>query len=217
MSTNSDFPLDASGTPRKDLVQLLLPAVWALLLAAVFVGPRLFPPADLGDDLTRNTVRVSLVFWFPAVCMMMGLDEAGWRAATTTGKSVRWCWTLALVAYLIHLVTAMHYYHGWSHADAMEHVERASGFGPGIFFSHLFTLLWTADATWWWLDREKYCQRSRWIDRSLHCYMAFIIFDATVVYEGGAIRRVGVVMFAGLTVGLVRKLMKDASASAACG
>jgi hypothetical protein len=163
--------------------------------------------ADPGDYLTRNTVRVSLLFWLPAVWLMLGLDAAAWRAETNAGKAARLCWTLACLAYLIHLATAMHYYHGWSHADAMEHVERVSGFGPGIFFSHLFTLVWAADVFWWWLDSATYARRSAWIDRVLHAYMAFIIFNGTVVYESGFVRHAGILIFAVLALRLCHRLL----------
>jgi hypothetical protein len=49
------------------------------------------------------------------------------------------------------ILRAFHFYHGWSHAEAMEHVRAAARFGEGIFVSHLFTLLWTLDVAWWWL------------------------------------------------------------------
>jgi hypothetical protein len=207
MSADSYFQLESPGPARSDFALLLLPAAWALLLAVVFAAPRLLPSADPGDDLTRNTVRVALLFWFPAVSIMLGLDDAGRRTATTAGKAARLCWMLAWLAYLVHLATAMHYYHGWSHADAMQHVEQVSGFGPGIFFSHLFTLLWTADVGWWWLDRDAYARRLAWVDRALHTYMVFIIFNGTVVYETGVIRWAGAVMFAVLGVGLVSRLL----------
>jgi hypothetical protein len=176
-------------------------------MAAIFLAPRLFPTADPGDDLTRHTVRVSLLFWLPAVWLMLGLDAAAWRANTIAGKAARLCWTLAWLAYLIHLTMAMHYFHGWSHADAMEHVQRVSGFGPGIFFSHLFTFLWTADVAWWWLGPATYARRSVWIDWTLHVYMAFIIFNGTVVYETDVIRGAGVLMFTLLALRLCHRLL----------
>jgi hypothetical protein len=204
MSVNSDLPLEAPITSTSDRYPLLLMVGWVALLAAVFVAPRVLVSADPGDDLTRNTVRVSLLFWLLAVWIMIGLDKTGWRAASTIGKAARTCWTLAWLAYFVHLASAMHYYHGWSHADAMRHVEEVSGFGPGIFFSHLFTLLWTADVAWWWLDPGSYARRFAGFDRLVHAYMAFIIFNGTVVYETGFIRWAGAVVFAALALRLVR-------------
>jgi hypothetical protein len=97
----------------------------------------------------------------------------------------------------------MHFYHHWSHADAYRHTEEVSGVGWGIFVSHLFTLLWTADVAWWWLSPASHAIRPAWITRGLHGFMAFIIFNGTVVYEEGPIRYFGLAMFAVLGTALV--------------
>ena len=77
---------------------------------------------------------------------------------------------------------------------------QASGIGEGIYVSYLFTWLWTADMIWWWVSSESYAARSAWIDRVLHSFMLFIVFNGMVVYESGLIRWVGLAMFAGLAV-----------------
>jgi hypothetical protein len=211
MSTHSDFPLVAPGTRKAaswaKRALLLLPLGCVTLLAGVFLAPRLQPSSDPGDDFTRNTVRVSLLFWFAAVWLMLGLATTDRRTATIVGKAARLCWTLAWLVYLLHLAMAMHFYHGWSHADAVRHVHDVSGFGRGIFFSHLFTLLWSADVAWWWLDRAAYACRWVWIDRGLHAYMVFIVFNATVIYESGFIRWAGVVMLALLALRFASRLL----------
>ena len=40
---------------------------------------------------------------------------------------------------------AFHHYHHWSHADAVQHTAIVSGWGNGLYVSHLFTIAWTAD------------------------------------------------------------------------
>src|SRR5262245_10355070 len=95
---------------------------------------------------------------------------------------------------------AFHHYHGWSHTRAVEHVRDVSGVGEGIYASHLFTLLWTLDVAWWWLSPGSYATRPGWVDRGLHGFLFFMIFNATVVYEEGFIRWAGLF----LTEGLVR-------------
>jgi hypothetical protein len=91
-----------------------------------------------------------------------------------------------------------HHYHHWSHADAVEHTEAVSGFGRGIYVSHLFTLVWTADVLSWWLQSARRALRPSWIDWLLHGFMAFVIFNATVIYETGPIRWAGLTLFTGL-------------------
>jgi hypothetical protein len=168
---------------------------WLVLLSAVLCWPHLTQSATLGEDLTRNTVRVSLLFYAAAAVLMLRLQPGEWDATTARGRLARWLWTLSWVAYLVHLGMAFHHYHRWSHAAAVEHVERIAHFGPGIYVSHLFTLLWTADVTWWWLRPHGYAARPPWLGRVLHAFMLFVIFNGTVVYEDGPIRWAGVALF----------------------
>jgi hypothetical protein len=167
-------------------------------LTGVLAGPSLTHAADPGDDLTRNTVRLSLAWYGAAAALMLTLRPDRWQAAQGPGRLARWCWTLAWAAYLVHLGMAFHHYHGWSHARAMEHVQRVSHFGPGIFLSHLFTLVWTLDVGCWWLRPGVYANRPAWVGGLLHGFMAFMIFNATVVYETGFIRWAGAALLGGL-------------------
>jgi hypothetical protein len=172
---------------------------WLLLLAIVVLLPRLSDSDNLGDDLTRYTVRLALVYYVLALNFMLVLDPTEWLATTTPrGRITRWFWTLAWITYLVHLGMAFHYYHHWSHAHAIEHTQEVSGFGNGIYFSHLFTLVWGADVLAWWLGPQAYAARSPRFGRCLHAFMLFIVFNATIVYEEGPIRWAGMALFAEL-------------------
>jgi hypothetical protein len=173
---------------------LIAIAVWALLVFGVLVSPWLFARVEPGDDLVRNTIRLALAFYAAAVGLMLFLRPAEWSGAGRGGLA-RCCWSLAWAAYVIHVGLAFHFYHGWSHADAVRHTEKVSGFGPGIYISHTFTLLWTVDVVWWWVRPLAYASRPVCIGRTLHTFMAFIAFNGTVVYEAGPIRWAGVTLF----------------------
>jgi hypothetical protein len=162
----------------------------------VVVGLSLALASETGEMLTRNTVRLSLSWYVVALSLMMRLTPDDWRAATTVGRVARWCWTLGLVSFLVHLGMAFHFYHHWSHAHAFQHTAEVSRMGEGIYISYLFTLIWAADVVWWWVQPEGFANRSRIIDRALHAFMLFIVFNGTVVYERGPIRWVGLAMFA---------------------
>ncbi len=166
----------------------------AILLALVLLSTVALA-GDMGDSLTRNTVRLSLAWYTVALCLMMQLRPEDWPAATLPGRIARWCWTWAVVVFLVHLVMAFQYFHHWSHAEAFARTEQISGVGAGLYVSYLFTLLWTADLAFWWLWPARYAARSRWIDRPLHAFMLFIVFNGMVVYEQGFIRLAGVMMF----------------------
>ena len=167
---------------------------------ALVIGLSFALANSTGEMLTRNTVRLSLAWYTVALCLMMRLTPADRRAAMTLGRIARWCWTLALVSFVVHLGMAFHFYHQWSHANAFEHTAEVSGVGEGIYFSYLFTCLWAADVAWWWAQPEAYATRSRYIDRALHTFMLFIVFNGMVIYENGPIRWAGLIMFALLAV-----------------
>jgi hypothetical protein len=171
---------------------------WVVLLALVLVLPSLTGSPTAGDDLTRHTVRLALLYYVAALTLMIRLRPPEWLARSGKGRLARWCWTLAWAAFVVHLAMAFHHYHHWSHEDAVRHTREVSGVGEGIYVSHLFALAWTADVAAWWLRPAWYARRSPWIDRALHGFMLFVIFNATIVYEMGLIRWLGVALFAWL-------------------
>jgi hypothetical protein len=167
-------------------------ALAVVLLASNAPGP------ERGETLTRNTIRLSLAWYAVALVLMMHLRRDDWRCATVVGRVARWCWAWAIATFLVHLAMAFHFYHGWSHAHAFEHTRQASGVGEGLYVSYLFTLLWIADALWWHVRPQSYAARPARIDVILHAFMLFIVFNGMVVFESGAIRWAGVVMFVAL-------------------
>jgi hypothetical protein len=175
--------------------------VWLILLAVILITPQAIQSSTLGDDLTRFTVRLALLYYAVAASLGLWLRPEDWLAQSAGGRLARWCWTLAWLAYLIHVGMAFHHYHHWSHTDAIQHTRAVSGVGEGIYVSHLFTLVWTADVVWWWGRPQTYAVRPAWVGWMLHGFMLFVIFNAMVVYEQGLIRWAGlalVVELAGL-------------------
>src|SRR5262245_17013450 len=161
---------------------------WVLFLAGVLSWPAIGDSPTLGDDLIRNTIRLALGYYAAALTLLLRATSIDWQKSSIIVRLARSCWTLAWITYLIHLAMAFHYAHGWSHADAMKHTEEVSGFGPGIFVSHLFTLVWTADVLAWWLVPEWYASRPAWVNWLLHIFMLFVVFNGTVIFESGLIR-----------------------------
>jgi hypothetical protein len=156
--------------------------------------------SNSGEMLTRNTVRLSLFWYAVALCLMMRLNAADWLAMSTAGRLARWCWTWALVIFLVHVMMAFHFYHDWSHADALERTRQISGVGEGLYANYLFALLWTVDVGYWWLRPARYAARSPWIDRGLHGFMLFMVFNSMVVFGTGTIRWAGLLIFASLGI-----------------
>lgn len=106
----------------------------------------------------------------------------------------RTLWSLACLLTWAHVLLAFHTHHHWSHAEAYEHTATETArkvglnWGGGIWFNYLFLALWSVDAIWWWCRPESYQARAGWISIALHAYLAFIAFNATVVFEAGPVR-----------------------------
>jgi hypothetical protein len=172
--------------------------LWCVLLAAAVAVPLASGSSTWAEDVTRWTVRPALVYYAAAISLMLLSGPDDWAVATPRGRLARLCWTLAWAAYLIHVGVALVCFHHGSHAEAVEHTRQRSGVGEGIYVSHLFTLVWTADVVWWWCRRRGYAARPRWIDGALHGFMLFMVLNATVVFEEGLIRWAGVALAAQL-------------------
>jgi hypothetical protein len=147
----------------------------------------------MGETLTHWTIRLALV------CLALRLaGQLRFGASPQWFGWMRNIWTTGLVFFVAHVACAFHFYHGWSHARAVEttaqqtHAMLGVRFGEGIYFSYLFALLWAGDVLWQWLSPESYRQRSVAITVALLSYMAFIAFNGAVIFEGGVTRWVGI-------------------------
>lgn len=172
----------------------LLAALGYAGLSASASGP------SFGDALIAGTVYAALGWYFAALALMVAPRAI--RGAESLGQShaAQWCWTWGLLAYLAHVAAAFHYFHDWSHAHAVEYTRRASGFGGGVFVSYAFTVLWAADASWWWVRPRAYAARPRWAACVVHGFMALIVFNGAVVFADGPVRWVSLAAFAALGV-----------------
>ena len=149
-----------------------------------------------GERVTRNTVRLSFACYIIALISMVRLAKSDRPAHTPPGRIARWCWTFANLYFLTHVAAAFNFYHHWSHRNAFERTRAISGSGYGLYVSYVFTILWTADVAWWWLQPKRYASRAIWIGRALHIFMLFIIFNGTVIFASGPIRVAGIISFA---------------------
>lgn len=148
--------------------------------------------------LTTWTIRLALGCY---AIVLVGWLIVGERSFwPRVGRMV---WSVGCLLYLLHVVCAFHFYHDWSHPNAVEHTAWATEqllgwqFGAGVYFNYVFTLLWAADAGWWSLSPGSYMKRSCWIGA----------LNGAVVFEDGPTRWVGVVVGAVLLVLLLRRLL----------
>lgn len=149
---------------------------------------------DAGELLIRWTVRIALALYVVGLTLRLNArDDRRWLDWS------RLAWTGGFAAFLMHLVAAFHFHHHWSHRAAYDETARQTAevvglaFGAGIYINHLFALVWGADVCWWWGRPTQYLTRSRVIEWTVQGFMAFIAFNATVVFGHGSIRWVGLI------------------------
>ena len=112
----------------------------------------------------------------------------------TIERLTRALWTWACVWLWIHVACAFHFVHHWSQSEAVAHTARQTeavvgrAFGVGTYVNYVVMALWTIDVAWWWIDPLSHAGRSRWIDRGWQAFLAFIVFNAAVVFESGPVR-----------------------------
>jgi hypothetical protein len=105
-----------------------------------------------------------------------------------SGRTARIIWTTGGVTFLLHVVAAFHFTHGWSHHAAYEHTAQqtlaVTGFnwGGGLWFNYVFTLLWITDVAGWWIIGPEFPRRHpRW-SSTVRWTFAFMMVNATVVF-----------------------------------
>lgn len=172
-------------------------------------------PVD-GETLTRWTVRIALVGYFVAVGLLLHRTTPAKREHAD--HFARIAYTLGCAAFLVHVTCAFHFHHAWSHARAYDDTARQTrellgvDAGAGIWFNYLFTVMWLADViAMWTRGVSRYRQRSRWLHVFVHGFFVFIIFNATVVFETGFARWLGVVGLAVLLVFAAPRLRQHAT------
>jgi hypothetical protein len=155
---------------------------------------------NIGVALTKWTIWVALLGYAGGTAsLLMARQQLKWS------RLARMAWTLGCLAYLAHVYCAFQFYHGWSHASAIEETARQTRetvgweVGQGLYVSYFFTLAWPSDVIWWWFaGAENYTRRPRALNIALHAFFFFIVFNATVVFESGAVRWLGLALCLGL-------------------
>lgn len=108
--------------------------------------------------------------------------------ALSARKIARWLWTLGCVLYLAHVICAFTFFHDWSHdhayAQTAAQTEALIGvhWGGGLYFNYAFTLLWIVDTVAWWGRGVNAHHRARAYFWTMHAVIAFMVFNATVVF-----------------------------------
>ncbi|MGH7170719.1 MAG: hypothetical protein ACRELG_10610 [Gemmataceae bacterium] len=153
---------------------------------------------DTGELLTRWSVRLALALY--ALALVRRWSSRGRRSSLA---AARWLWTVGCLVFLFHVSCAFQFYHHWSHADAYAVTARRTAevvgwhWGGGLYANYAFMLVWLADVIYWWRGLDLYESRRRVVVWSVRGLLAFVIFNAAIVFADGAMRwvSVGVCLF----------------------
>lgn len=146
------------------------------------------PPADPSHAslaLILWSVRLSLLGYLLSLTLRFG------PGTPATRRLARALWTLALLAFLVHLWGAFEYVHHWSHSHAYADTARQTAarvglnWGGGVYFNYLFLFVWSVDLLWWWCRPHSYEHRPAWAEYTVQGFLAFIAFHATVTFGHG--------------------------------
>jgi hypothetical protein len=112
--------------------------------------------------------------------------------------AARVAWTLACAFYLAHVAAAFQFHHHWSHLAAYRETAQQTAdvfgvnWGGGLYFNYAFTVVWIADAFWWWrTGLAGYRARPRWVAIVVHSFFGFMFFNAAIVFGSNFMRWFG--------------------------
>lgn len=173
---------------------------WALLVGVSLGLAARDPAQDLRHPAVVVTAWGFVGAWAVAGGLMLRARPGDWAPPGDPVRLARLAWTLGLATHAVHVVLAFGLAHGWSHAAAVRHVAAAGGFGEGIVVSYLFAATWAGDAAWWWANPHGYAKRPRRVRYAVHGFLAFVTFNATVVFGTPWAQVAGAAAFVALAV-----------------
>ena len=190
--------------PTKELRFAL--AIWVLILVVSFAQYLENPDPQLRHRAILYTARGTVGFWGYGSFRLLLLMRRSW-ARQRSRIDEQWVWALGFALFVCHIVAAFHLAHNWSHERAFRQTELESGFGEGIFVNYFFGLIWFSDVVWLSFCPRSYARRPSWVSGCIHGFLAFIMFNATVIFGSTAARVVGVLSFTAILFGFFLRFL----------
>jgi hypothetical protein len=146
----------------------------------------------MGESLTRWTIRLCLVL------ALLALWAACKRSARPNEFRVaRGLWSAAWLLMILHVACAFEFYHDWSHAAAWKATARDTAalfninWGGGLLVNYALIACWTIDIAQLWWAPQRARNRASWLLIAWYGSFIAISFFATVVFESGPTRWLG--------------------------
>ena len=155
---------------------------------------------EFAEFSTIWSIRGAVACYFIALGMLLWSQQRG-KECTNRARGF---WTMGCALCILHVLCAFHFFHHWSHAAAWQHTAEQTRlvvgweWGNGLFFNYAFVLFWVVDVVYWWFRPREHGRRNGLLKWITHGFMLFIIINATIVFESGAIRWIATALFSGL-------------------
>ncbi len=146
--------------------------------------------------LVRVSIWMAAGFWFlgsAARAISRGVPSQLERA-------YHWTWFFAGVFTWIHVIASYGLIHSWSHANVLQHTgdESFAVIGIrvpwGVYANFVFAGVLSGYSGWMILNKG----RTHWVDSIVFSFLAFIVFNALVIFKTGPIRWIGLIGFVAL-------------------
>lgn len=197
-----DLPRPISSTTQR-LVMVLV-ALGIVANVSIFAVSLLVPLRGLRHPAIILSAEVAFAYWAAGVMSLILARNADPGIQHKRLRLFRFCWATGAVTFLVHVGMAFHFAHDWSHSSAFQHVEASSGFGPGLFLSYLFAIVWTVDAIWLVAASGSYHRRSSTLNWGIQAFLTFLFFQATVLYGFWPLDTIAAFVFGLLTIRWVK-------------
>jgi hypothetical protein len=141
--------------------------------------------------------------WPAVICYAAAWALFLWRQDRQTQTWIRLIWTAGWFALVVHVVLALAWVHGWSWSAAYEHTARRTAslfgwnWGGGVWFNLLTAGVWGADVVRMWTTRSASDSSEGWPWSAVQWYLAFMMFNATVVFGSHFAQFTGCLVCAG--------------------
>lgn len=163
------------------------------------------PPRGFPQSLVFVSAWFASALWVLGSAQLLWLRSHDWASNNKWLKVARLTWAVGWLALLVHSALTFDIVHNWSHEAAFRHTRRTSGVGEGLYVNYLVLFVWGLDAAWLAAAPAQYARRPRWVGWTVHGFLAFIVFNATVVYGQEWTQWAGLGWFAILGVSVVRR------------
>jgi hypothetical protein len=145
---------------------------------------------------------MAVISWPVWLALVLFVAAQHGQRGSSPARWVVWTNVAGIVLCATHIVIAMGWVHGWSHAAALEATARQTEsvyglrWGGGVYVNYLFAGVWAFDT--WWHSRANRPSNVRWLRLVLRVFYLIVIANAAVVFARPHVRLLGVGLVATL-------------------